>query len=43
MEARTDVKQVRAVVSLAVTDWGPASLRREQVKDQGVCQILEEI
>jgi hypothetical protein len=38
-----DVKQVRAVATVAAADWDLAALRREQVNEQDIVPILEEV
>jgi hypothetical protein len=34
VEARADVKQVRAIAAGGAAGWDPAALRREQLNDQ---------
>jgi hypothetical protein len=35
VEARADVKQVRAIVAVATASWDPAALRTEHLTDKG--------
>jgi hypothetical protein len=43
VEAMADVKQVRAISTVAAACWGPAALRTEQLNDQDIWPILEEV
>jgi hypothetical protein len=42
-EARAEVKQVRAIAAVAVDSWDQVAIRREQLSDADLGQILKEI
>jgi hypothetical protein len=41
--ARADIKQIRAVVSVASVGWDPAALKTEQLSDRYIGPILEDV
>jgi hypothetical protein len=43
VEARADIKQVRAIVPVAAPCRGPATLRTEQLNDPDIGPILQEV
>jgi hypothetical protein len=42
-EARSEVKQMRAIAAVAIDGWGQVAIRREQPSDPNLGQSLEEI
>jgi hypothetical protein len=41
VEARADVKQVRADAAVAAVSWDPAALRSEQLNDHDIGPIMQ--
>jgi hypothetical protein len=40
VEARADVKQVRAIAAVAAAGWDPAALRKEQLTDPDIGPVI---
>jgi hypothetical protein len=43
VEAREDIKQVRAIAAVAAVGWDPAALSTEQLNDPDIGCILQEV
>jgi hypothetical protein len=43
VEARADIKQVRAITAIAAAGRNPATLRTEQLNDPDIGPILQEV
>jgi hypothetical protein len=43
VEARADVKQVRAIAAVAAAGWDPMAQRTEQLNDPDIGSILQEV